>query len=404
MNRIIALITAAVICLCFAACGSSEAYGTGQQEKSDSAVVLQLKGKITVKENCVAIIRIQMNPAIDIYLDKDNYVLAVEGINEDAQQLLAGINVIGWNGMDAIVELVSAVFTGGFIKEDIIIYVTPVYEEGNVQAGELIKDIPSVLSEMQFRFEVSVVMDEDGIVEENSIDPNKDTRSNESVPTEQTELLSSGRTEVSKDDEGNTHTLYFDENGCLTKEIVEFGNGDRVETVLDINGYPVEEIIVFANGDYQETKFMNGFPSKGIFTGADGTVAETTYDSNGIAVLTIESRSDGVTVERTYYSNGEPQKVTEKYPDGAYNIQTFDENGIKLSQEDAYVRYDGVLTWGKTLYDANGNVTEYYGRDNFDRPIHTVYYGDGSSTMEITESDGSIRIVNRDANGNEIYP
>lgn len=390
MKKLMVLLLCATLCLSLAACGSSSDEQTGKPQ----TVIEQMKENMAATEDCVAVIRLQINPAFDLYLDENDRVLAIACLNNDAKQLLGNTDVIGHHGMDVIVMIVSAVFERGMVKEEVSIYLTPVCQEGNTTANQLIEEVPqaieSLKADRQLDVAVSVAVDEDGVVAGVSADP--DDGNDSSQADWQQVPLTGNETEVEKDGNGN-----------IVKTVEILDTGDVQAHYYDEKGRLTQIVIDYADGSHYESLFSDGKLSQSTRTDVHGTLTQTTYNADGVPVLTTGTTADGGALEWTHYANGEVKDAVVRYADGAYNKQSFDEAGIKLSEESAYVRVDGVLTESKIFYDASGNRTEYYGRDNFDRPVHVVYHADGSSTTEVTESDGSVRIVRHDASGNEIH-
>lgn len=382
--------------LCAAVCFSAAACGGGSDESADKpqTVIEQMEHNMAAMENCAAVIRLQINPAFDLYLDENDRVLAIDCLNNDAKQLLGNTDVIGHHGMDAVVMIVSAVFERGLVKEDVAIYLTPVCQAGNTTVSQLMEEVPQVVemlkADLQLGFEVSVTMDEDGVVE--GIHMDSDDGNNSDETDWQQVPLTGNETEVEKDAEGN-----------IVKTVEVLDTGDVQALYYNEKGQLTQIVIDYADGSHYESLFNNGKLSQSTRRDVHGTLMQTTYNADGVPVLTTGTTADGGALEWTHYADGEVKEAVVRYADGAYNKQSFDESGRKLLEESAYVRVDGVLTESKTFYDASGNRTEYYGRDNFDRPVHVVYHADGSSTTEVTESDGSVRIVRRDVNGNEIH-
>ena len=383
MKQLLTLLLAVVLSLSLVACGKNSEPPADRPQTA----ITQMEDNLAATQNCVAVLRVQINPAFDLYLDENDRVLAVDAVNDDAKQILANTNVVGENGVDAIGRLWGEAASRGFAGSGTI-YVTPVYASDNTSAQALVNDLPEALAHLS----VSIELDEDGIIEVTST--NQGDSNNTLVNTSQ----------VEKDTEGNIFTRHFDESGRLVREVTEFTNGDRQDMTFDKGGLPLTIVIDYANGDHYEATLLNGIHVTSTRTLANGAQSQTTYDANGIAVLTTGTAADGGQIEELYYSNGEIKQHTIRYADGSYNIQTYSENGLKLTQESAYVNGAGALIGSKFLYDASGNVTEYYGQDNFGRPVHKIYNSDGTSVTYRTETDGAVTTIYYDSNGNEIHP
>ena len=197
MKKLLMMLLPLLLALSLAACG-----GDTGGDKPQSVIAL-MEDKLSSVQDCVAVLRVQINPAFDLYLDKNDRVLAVEAVNDDAAQILNSTNVVGENGVDAIGRLLEAAANRGFTGSTV--YVTPVCKEGNTTAAALVKELPVALAYLNVSFE----MDEDGEVEVTSNNPSGSSALANTTTTE-------------KDSEGNTLTRYYDENGRMVREVTEF--------------------------------------------------------------------------------------------------------------------------------------------------------------------------------------
>ena len=183
MKKLLMMLLPLLLVLSLAACG-----GDTGGDKPQSVIAL-MEDKLSSVQDCVAVLRVQINPAFDLYLDKNDRVLAVEAVNDDAAQILNSTNVVGENGVDAIGRLLEAAANRGFTGSTV--YVTPVCKEGNTAAA-LVNELPAALAHLNVSFE----MDEDGEVEVTSNNPSGGSST----------LANTTTTE--KDSEGNTLTRY----------------------------------------------------------------------------------------------------------------------------------------------------------------------------------------------------
>ena len=126
------------------------------------------------------------------------------------------------------------------------------------------------------------------------------------------------------------------------QEVPLTGNESEVER--DGNGQVICIVMDLPDGNQEETHFTDGVVSKTVFRATVGSVIEIYFNESGIPIQGIETNAngEGITREYSYFSNGETAEIKENKPDG-------------------------------------------------------------SSVTEITENDGSITTIQRDANGNETY-
>lgn len=160
MKKWIALLLAAVMCLSFCACGGNASDGkqteTGFGDHSET-----LKKFAAVKKS-VAILQFSMGPEFEIYLDPDNTVLSVSYTNNAAKEALRDVDVVGRDGLDAVFFLLTAIFEGNSVKDDVTITVTPIRKADNAAAEAVAKEISPLVAqmktEMALPFSVSVAM------------------------------------------------------------------------------------------------------------------------------------------------------------------------------------------------------------------------------------------------------
>lgn len=139
MKKPIVLLLVAVMCLAFAACGSTE---TAEAEpQTEETVSLQETEQAPVEEApqgpateepvaeetgddvVCCVLAISINPEFEVRLNKDGLVLALECLNEDAQNALENSDVIGMAVDEAVVVLL----------EDIYQYDSSVFPEDQAQ-------------------------------------------------------------------------------------------------------------------------------------------------------------------------------------------------------------------------------------------------------------------------------
>lgn len=77
-----------------------------------------------IPENYAVVITVKINPELRIYLDENANVLAVEPVNEDAQELIAAMQLEGMTFETCMEKMIAHAHEMGYLKEDGTIQVT----------------------------------------------------------------------------------------------------------------------------------------------------------------------------------------------------------------------------------------------------------------------------------------
>ncbi len=124
MKKFLCLFLAALICVtCFAGCGKKNTDVTSSGTVSGSDFVKP--------ENYASVVVVTINPQFKLYLDKDNKVLAVEPVNDDAKSIENKVQFENKKVDEVVNNLIVAANDGGFVKTDatIDIKITEVVDE-----------------------------------------------------------------------------------------------------------------------------------------------------------------------------------------------------------------------------------------------------------------------------------
>lgn len=418
-----------------------------------------------VAEEIVFVIHISINPEFELCLDADGYITELNCLNEDAEKAFANSNVAGLYCDTGIEKLLTAAHDSGYLVSGSEIKVNTYVRETGTSQSQIISDLTAVFDQLasvvDYSYTVNVITagdyqsDEQTLMNQPTIDENQ---------CKYIERDSKGRIikAITADIKGrDLITLFsYDTNDWLIKQ--ETTNTDGVvfieEYIYDAKGNqidikesviePTEEIVNdYALYDYVELdennrliktietdstglkltktyeydidgtllkrteesiqngeKFFEAYDGKGKLLETIDTSANITkhvryyYDGNGLLSQSFTIFNDGTTIE-TVYQNGKRSVETWNSSDGGHAVKTFNDNEICISDI-----ADGLNGWYRySYYYDNGDLKEYYGFDNFERPVHSIHNTDGSSVTYITEDDGSTTTIYRDANGNETY-
>lgn len=97
----------------------------------------------------MAYLTLQVNPALELSINKDNNVIDIKSLNEDAASLLTGLEVKNKNYAQALREITSEMISRGFVKPDREFFVAlrPVNKEGEVDLTALSASAQSAIKE-----------------------------------------------------------------------------------------------------------------------------------------------------------------------------------------------------------------------------------------------------------------
>ena len=109
MKKFLCLFLAALLCVtCFAGCGKKNTDVTSSGTVSGSDFVKP--------ENYASVVVVTINPQFKLYLDKDNKVLAVEPVNDDAKSIENKVQFENKKVDEVVNNLIVAANDGGFVK------------------------------------------------------------------------------------------------------------------------------------------------------------------------------------------------------------------------------------------------------------------------------------------------
>lgn len=127
MKKLLALLLAAVMCLSLVACGGAE---TGENVPQTEETVSQPETdpspdadasanaptenlpveEETPNDEVCCVLAVSINPEFNLHLNKNGLVLALECLNEDAQNALARADIVGMTVEDAMAALLEEIY------------------------------------------------------------------------------------------------------------------------------------------------------------------------------------------------------------------------------------------------------------------------------------------------------
>ena len=438
MKKTIALFLIAILCFSFVACGSdTPTDNTANAEKTPDTENITYTETADVFENVGSniscVVRISINPQIELYLDEIGFITDYVYLNEDAEKAFSGTNVLLLYCDDGIVQLLQAAQDSGYLTETSTVEVTSYINEKCEDADKMRHTIDDIF--IFYKESVGFGYTYNDIRVGNSGNDSEDN--DEKI----TELAGGIREVVSVDSNGTKTTQHINRDDIVIYQLVE-ETDKTIEIIFNDEGIPLEHkeyhsdggeivILFYPDGTRKSSDYNrpDGFFSMERYA-ADETVVyrfifdpemydSAQFDANGLVVSTIHfddftggkittrytalgerasslmELPDGSTVESTY-KNGQ-RYIEDKYDasNGYHQVDTF-ENDVRISS--ITDGPDGFYSY--IYFDSNGNMAEIYTLDNFDRPVHTVYHADGSTVSTFTLEDGTKQKYHYDASGN----
>lgn len=115
MKRILTLVLSLALIFVFAACGEKNISSDNNSGSGSSAT--EVDGFVP-PENYASVLLVTINPQFKIYLDEKGTVLAVDGVNTDAEKIVNDLTVAD-QGFEVVIEkIVKKANEKGFIKEN----------------------------------------------------------------------------------------------------------------------------------------------------------------------------------------------------------------------------------------------------------------------------------------------
>ena len=147
-----------------------------------------------IPENYAVVITVKINPELRIYLDENANVLAVEPVNEDAQKLIAAMQLEGMTFETCMEKMIAHAHEMGYLKEDGTIQVTAEGDAEELCSQILEKAKISISNEVEKEnIQVSLKIADDkeiviaGQSEKSTKDTSKKQAANKGKKTETTE-------------------------------------------------------------------------------------------------------------------------------------------------------------------------------------------------------------------------
>ena len=335
--------------------------------------------KLASVENCHLVLRLTINPKLELYLDEAGTVLKATGENKDGKRLLEELELTGLSYADAVNAILSGAAEQELLKENANVQIDvlasadgPLAYEQTQQLQQAVTDYDEDLASSVDQSTVVAANCGADIIEVEESDNGDVWYSYYSSMKLIREILyaadgsytewvyqpwgiSSLTTDVIDIDPDGTrreeHLAY--EDGCLTHNILQNSDGYYEERTYYSNGNVKTQKNSWADGSYRESTFYaNGNQETEQYTGADGRVQERSYHENGEVIYSKDVFSDGRVQEQSYYENGVCAVSKNVYPDGASCLEEYNADGNRTYLMKTYANGD----WEQEDYYPNGST------------------------------------------------
>ena len=383
-----------------------------------------------------------INPMFELTLSYTNEILAVNAQNEDAENLLAGMALVGQHYGDGMSAILKEARAQGFLKNSTRVYITaqavaegawteatqsivmkPIdrFQEAAgitltcefTPAGRTLPEITATHTNKRGDYDEVICYDSANrhvltkLVYKNGDYSERYWLTGIEVfwgadgtyrYSSQTDGIETGFTEY-PDGTRDTWMRAVDDLGNRTNwELYVYADGSTHEAFYGNAGETIWSTHTSADGMTVETLYEDGQVLRENFTHADGTTEVKRYE-NGVPVSLDSVYSDGRHTVVTYYTNSNPKTADTFWPNGDYENQTYNENGTFST---VVCQYEGV--YSELYYDGNGQMQSAYTR-KADGTEYRDTYENGVMVQSVERRpDGIEYVTNFDGNGTVYYP
>lgn len=389
----LALMLAVVFGLC--ACGQTDIVKPNAREGEK---------KLASVENCHLVLRLTINPQLELYLDEAGTVLKATGGNKDGKRLLETLELTGLSYADAVNAILSGAAEKSLLAENANVQIDVLASADGPLTWEQTQQLQQAVAD--YDEDIASSVDQSTIVAANcgadlieveesengdvwyayysdmklireicygadgsyrervyqpwgiaslttdAIDIDPDGTRHEEHTAYEDGIQTYHQTMIQQGDYSQTEESWY-EDGCLTHNILQNSDGYYEERTYYSNGNMKTRKNSWVDGSYGESTFYaNGNQETEQYTGADGTVQERSYHENGSCLYSKDVYPDGTVREQSYYENGNIKIWKEVLPDGSSCLQEYNADGSWIYLMKTYANGD----WEKEVYYSSGRL------------------------------------------------
>ena len=302
-------------------------------------------------ENCHLVLRIVINPQLDLYLNDEGVVLKAEAGNKDGESLLAEVDLAGLSYHDAVTAVLATAEKQNHLPKNAVVQIAVLASADGPLSMEETQQLEQVVADYSQQLKPAV----------------------------------------------DQSVVVAADCGADLVQIENLENGDVFYSFFS-SMERIREICYGADGSYTEWVYENRQTGSIITVKADGTrwedhlayegdqlvcysrqtpdgLEESTYYNNGATKLHKRVMSDGSFEEMEYYENGNQKTHKMLWSDGSSGEVQFDENGVK--------------TYSNEICEDYSHVAYYYPNGNFKSSL--VTYSDGRIQEQQFYENGGIK-------------
>ncbi len=345
MKKFLAILLALALLMSFSACSENK-----NDKKPENSKPTNSQTDFVKPNNYATVIKITINPKFNLYLDKNNAVLAIEPLNDDAVTVCKNFTPSKTDLETVINEVLSAVNDANFVKEnaEIKVAIAEIKDE-TVNTEALLQNTKTAIEKKATELKITVK------VETNTQNP-EDT--NLQKPNEDTTSKPEAKKIIYRlfmtDTFNNDGSIHFD---VLARDCIQFFNDEKYLVSEENEG-------IILNFEIPEKVIYDRIVKKYVFSDADWKAFKEkgSYDLNGPETATYEN---GIFKYRRVdaWGGGEPitYKILEHIDnkDGTLKI-TYQVTPAETTPYMVQIGYQYDKKYVNTTYEIINPNDEYY--------------------------------------------
>ena len=275
MKKILALILTSVMLFTFSACAGKKTETQKPENSTETGFVKP--------ENYTTVIKLSINPEFNIYLDKDNKVLAVEALNDDAKKVKEKLTDTQTVISDFVKELITATNDAGFVKENAHINVTVTeIKDQTINTETLLNDTKTAIEQKTTELKVAITI-------ETKVEIDKEPENEETNTESNTQTSSKDKPTASTPSIYHLYmTSTFNQDGSINFDVIA---ADCIQFFEDKKYLVNSEDGIIFDYEYPEKVIYDRIVKKYVFSDADWKAfkAKGSYNLNGPETATYEN-------------------------------------------------------------------------------------------------------------------
>ena len=394
MKKMLAFFLALVLTFSLCACAGTSQNSSGNPGQTSGQVSQNQPGESgETAETPASIMALQftLDPGFTLYIGEDKSILSVDTESEEAQALLAQLEVVGKPYAEAITAILDAVHTQGYLEDGsqvpVIADIAEPIDVGfafialpisrfAIERGFTV--IPAIRLKETEEYAPSYVIDDRKF--KLSVNPQygRDNTQIGSIITyrgpeitDQDSPTSYSKKEIQSFIGGDTAVVYYRNDSYLRTMHIN-ADGYLADIIYYSDGTRASDYSCFSNGEF--LYYVNAEDGTGLEseTYIYGEYYHDICNTDGSA-YSYSILLDGRRLESEFGPNGIPIYSVNYAPNGDSSRTTYHNNGMIKSQEDTF---DGITICD--TYDENGNLIGALRKEADGSGLETEFNGSGA--------------------------